>query len=339
METHTFPTSAQDQDKKTQAQIDAISQQIRESQPLASHLQPISTLLQQYKSSSSQSESHSDISSKPQDSNFVKGCQYLATKYKSWRRIRGDGNCYYRAFLYSLCEQLLEGSLAKDPNILLELDRLICYAKNSLDEVTKFGYDRFTIEMFQEEFVELLEFLLCPSNAHENISNSSQSSTLLLAQQDLHAKLNAENSSSDYCTWYLRVITAAYLKKHPDRFVHFLDEQYYDVPTFCSREVEPMGKECTNVSVLSLAEALGITVNIEYLDGQELQTIREKQQNQNQTKQQTSAEGKIHSNNHDAHCKKGLVRYKFGPNHANEQNCVQLTLLYRPGHYDVLYST
>ena len=37
---------------------------------------------------------------------FVPGIIYLASKY-SMRRVRGDGNCFYRAFLFAYLEQLL----------------------------------------------------------------------------------------------------------------------------------------------------------------------------------------------------------------------------------------
>ena len=55
------------------------------------------------------------------------------------------------------------------------------------------------------------------------------------------------------------------------------------------------------VGVLALAEAFGVMVNIEYLDGREL------------------VDGG------------SLVMHSFG------DGGLQITLLYRPGHYDILY--
>ena len=66
--------------------------------------------------------------------------------------------------------------------------------------------------------------------------------------------------------------------------------------------VEPMGKECEMVSVLALAEAFGVQVSVEYLDGRAL--VNDK-----------------------------LARHTFGPESAK----IRLEFLYRPGHYDVLY--
>jgi ubiquitin thioesterase protein OTUB1 len=38
---------------------------------------------------------------------FIPGIRYLATKYPCMRRVKGDGNCFYRSFLFSYLEQLL----------------------------------------------------------------------------------------------------------------------------------------------------------------------------------------------------------------------------------------
>lgn len=63
-----------------------------------------------------------------------------------------------------------------------------------------------------------------------------------------------------------------------------------------------MGKECEMVSVLALAEAFGVQVSVEYLDGRALMQDK-------------------------------LARHTFGPETAK----IRLEFLYRPGHYDVLY--
>ena len=115
-----MPSSTYEQDQKTQAQLDAIEKEIKSNQSLTSNLQPISNLMKIY-------ESNNDNDSNS-NQNFIKGCEYLSTKYKSWRMIRGDGNCYYRAFLYAVCEELLRGCCADDSNAYTaELDRMKDY--------------------------------------------------------------------------------------------------------------------------------------------------------------------------------------------------------------------
>ena len=242
-----------DQEKwrQTESQLGAIETEIRETQPLTSQKQELSVLRNTY----------------VRGSNFDQSVEHLSQTYSTIRTVRGDGNCYYRAFLYSLCETTGE------------LGRVIKVIEDSIGLAEQCGYERFTIESFWEEFLEFLKSL----------------------PKDFHEQLNEENAVSDYATWYMRILTAVHLKSDPDRFIHFLDGEYFDLTTFCQREVEPMGKECGMVQVLALAESLGVQVEIEYLDG------------------------------HD--CKP--TKHTFGP--ANSKTT--LTLLYRPGHYDILYKS
>ena len=181
---------------------------------------------------------------------------------------------------------------------------------------TKYGYDEFALEMFQDEFVSLLNSLSNPSER---------------AQADLHKRLNEGGGTADYCTWYLRVLTACKLKSDPERFAGFLcfedgmtgtAGEYVHNPhlspseniaEFCLKEVEPMGRECTMVQVLALAEFMGVTVAIEYLDGRPFEEER------------------------------GLVVHEFAVESEEDgqeggRKRSKVTLLYRPGHYDILYT-
>jgi len=72
-----------------------------------------------------------------------------------------------------------------------------------------------------------------------------------------------------------------------------------DIVTFCAREVEPMGRECEQIHIIALCEALGVSVAIEYLDG---------------------SSGPL-----------ACLTLPEGREPA-------ITLLYRPGHYDILYA-
>ncbi|KAL7448096.1 hypothetical protein ACHAWC_000353, partial [Mediolabrus comicus] len=297
----------QEQDKLTQAQLLAIENEIKLTQPLTSSLLPISTLLRQYSDHSADSDCNNDSNDSSNNNNnsdsngssgneaaagFITSSKYLATKYTSIRKVRGDGNCYYRAFLYGLCECLLlrdntnnynndsnnndaslkddgsEGGVTTTTTAASEFKRIKDQIVNSLKWVCQYGYDEMTIDMFHEELVDLFNFI------EKAVMSSNGDSTADIKakqqQQELRTKLNEENSTSDYCTWYLRVLTAAQMKSNPDRYLPFLLADYelhncMDVPTYCSREVEPMGKECGMVTVAALAECLGVKVVIEYM--------------------------------------------------------------------------
>ena len=73
----------------------------------------------------------------------------------------------------------------------------------------------------------------------------------------LYTTLNEENGASDYCTWYLRLLTSIHLQKDTDRFVNFLGDGFVDVKAYCKAEVEPMvSKRNGKIVLLYLATML-----------------------------------------------------------------------------------
>ena len=132
------PATTDDEDQRLVAQSDTLRQQIEDdvkaSQPLTSELLPISSLLEHY----------TDNGGGDDAVGFVRSARYLATKYTSMRKIRGDGNCFYRAFLFSLCEHLLRPLILEGKAD--EFERLDAFVRGSLKWTTECGYDEFTIE-------------------------------------------------------------------------------------------------------------------------------------------------------------------------------------------------
>jgi ubiquitin thioesterase protein OTUB1 len=262
-------SDAAELDRQTQARLEEIETQVKTDQPLTSTVRPlVASLEPEYRAAAAAG-------------NFLAGLQALGKTYDRMRMVRGDGNCYYRAFLYSLAEYYLQSSKEQGA----ELVRLI--KEDVWTSVLAAGYDPDMLEVFHDSLVDLVERIA------ERKLNAEQ----------LHDEMNQENSTSDYCTWFLRVVTAVHLKTNADRFLPFM-EGGVDIESFCKASVEPMGKECENVQVLALAEALGIQVVVAYLDGHDL----------------------VGGN---------VSQHVFGP--ADGSSLAKLHFLYRPGHYDILY--
>jgi len=90
-----------------------------------------------------------------------------------------------------------------------------------------------------------------------------------------------------------------------ERFLPFVTHGC-DIDHFVKTEVEPMDKECDQVQIIALSEYLGVPLIIEYLDGRS-----------------TDAEG---------------VCVQLGGTPTDPCSApFYLFLLYRPGHYDVIY--
>ncbi|BFZ12173.1 hypothetical protein BsWGS_15212 [Bradybaena similaris] len=109
---------------------------------------------------------------------------------------------------------------------------------------------------------------------------------------------------SDYFVVYLRLLVSGHLQACEESYIHFIDGER-TVKQFCSQEVEPMGKESDHIHIVALTKALQVPICVEYMD------------------------------------REGLTcnAFNFNPNEATDQAAPKpaLTLLYRPGHYDILY--
>mmetsp|Transcript_43561 Transcript_43561/g.68197 ORF Transcript_43561/g.68197 Transcript_43561/m.68197 type:complete len:129 (-) Transcript_43561:69-455(-) len=110
---------------------------------------------------------------------------------------------------------------------------------------------------------------------------------------------------SNALIFFLRLVCSCYIRQHPDDFAPFLGIEAGPQGTvdeqlkdYCLREVEPLEREVDQEQVIALCNALGFGVRIEYLD-----------------------RSATPLNHHDF------------PDGANPS----VFLLYRPGHYDLLY--
>jgi ubiquitin thioesterase protein OTUB1 len=65
----------------------------------------------------------------------------------------------------------------------------------------------------------------------------------------------------------MRLLTAGFMRRDPNRFVPFLGDSHVDIESFCKSEVEPMGKECDQPQIIAITECLGMSIEIAYLDG------------------------------------------------------------------------
>jgi ubiquitin thioesterase protein OTUB1 len=115
---------------------------------------------------------------------------------------------------------------------------------------------------------------------------------------------------SDWIVMFLRLLTSAELERRKDFFFPFVAEEAIDMYSYRTQRVDPMGEEADQLHIIALVDAIGIAVRVEYLDG-------------------TGAGETV--NHHD-----------FVPTEEQQQwsqsgQEPQLCLLYRPGHYDILY--
>lgn len=185
----------------------------------------------------------------PPSSPFRPQISTLSSTFTSLRIIKGDGSCFYRAFLYSILTSLL----TSPPSVL---HRLTTYIKTSLSLLGDAGYSKDALEMFHDEFVELLEVTVkdCREKGGEE------------GMDGIHKVMTEEGGAAEYCCWYMRPLCSLQLKSDP-KYSSFLPSSYSDISDFCKREVEPTGRECDQLRVIALAEAFEARVEVSYVDG------------------------------------------------------------------------
>ncbi|XP_030760976.1 ubiquitin thioesterase otubain-like [Sitophilus oryzae] len=117
------------------------------------------------------------------------------------------------------------------------------------------------------------------------------------AKKELHNVFN-DQGYSDYMVVYLRLLTSAQLQKEHDFYSCFIEGDR-TVADFCHQEVEPMYKESDHIHIMAACSALNTGVRVLYMD---------RGTGNNVTK------------------------------HDLPEGCSPTVhLLYRPGHYDILY--
>ncbi|XP_020202645.1 ubiquitin thioesterase otubain-like [Cajanus cajan] len=250
--------------------------------PFVGDKEPLSSLAAEYKSGSPI---------------LLEKIRVLDEQYDAIRRTRGDGNCFFRCFMFSYLEHIME---CQDQ---AEIDRIKANVEKSRKALQTLGYADLTFEDFFSLFLEQLECVI--QGKETSISHEE----LVLRSRD--------QPTSDYVVMFFRFVTSAEIQKRKEFFEPFiLGLTNTTVEQFCQSSVEPMGEESDHVHITALSDALGIPIRVVYLDRSSCDT------------------GGVSVNHHDFMPVAGDL-----PNAScsSEKNIPFITLLYRPGHYDILY--
>ncbi|XP_059633437.1 OVARIAN TUMOR DOMAIN-containing deubiquitinating enzyme 1 isoform X2 [Cornus florida] len=236
----------------------------------------------------------------------------LSEQYAGIRRTRGDGNCFFRSFMFSYLEHILDSQDRE------EVDRITASVENCRKILQSLGYADFTFEDFFSLFLEQLESVLRGNEA--SISHDE----LLQRSRD--------QSISDYVVMFFRFVTSGEIRKRAEFFEPFiLGLTNVTVEQFCKTSVEPMGEESDHVHITALSDALGVPVRVVYLD------------------RSSCDNGGVSVNHHDfipaignatvggSECINGGGSESVNGG-GSESVKPFINLLYRPGHYDILYS-
>ncbi|GLI64035.1 hypothetical protein VaNZ11_007192 [Volvox africanus] len=227
--------------------------------------------------------------------NFVQKIEKLEGNYGTFRRTRGDGNCFFRGFIFAYLESLL---LARD---LAECNRFTSVVQAWKAHLVDGGFQELVFEDAMDILLDQVKEVTKPytNYAHER---------LLVNMRD--------DTVSNLVVMLLRLITSCEVQRREDFFFPFIMGMYDEPPAtvelFCQRHVEPMGEESDHLHIVAVTDALQIPVRVVYLDSSGM-----------------PAGG--NGSGPDATC------HDFVPDTCTPGTRPRVHLLYRPGHYDILY--
>ncbi|KAH9599383.1 Peptidase C65 [Trypanosoma melophagium] len=124
----------------------------------------------------------------------------------------------------------------------------------------------------------------------------------------------ATSGDSEYVLYFYRYAVSNYMRTHRDDFLPFVIGLNYDsVEAFCRTEVDAVSSESDHMQLVAFAKCFHVRIVVEYLNGGEGEQTTE-------------------------HVFSGVDNDNKSNNNGNDiAPETVITLLYRPGHYDLLY--
>ena len=224
-----------------------------------------------------------------------------AQHFSHIRRVRGDGNCFYRSYLYSVLEwAILPSQSVSAARHYALVHAFVEQFKQSAANILKEArYDPVIVDDFYDTTLDLVTLCTQRTLASAGTVHPSSPAELphrLAALAELHSAMNDEHTAQWYVTW-MRCLTSAQLQRHSDQYSPYLVDQP-SIAAFCQSEVDGMDRDADALQILALTTEIGLPVHISYLDASD-----------------------------------GPLRGYVIPEGREKV----VALLYRPGHYDILY--
>mmetsp|Transcript_25309 Transcript_25309/g.70775 ORF Transcript_25309/g.70775 Transcript_25309/m.70775 type:complete len:297 (-) Transcript_25309:377-1267(-) len=227
---------------------------------------------------------------------FVQKIESLAKQYSGVRRARGDGNCFFRSFIFGYLENLIA------TNNLTERDRILSCIKVMKANMLEHGFQELVIDDPLEILLELLTSI--------GVSDDPLTSEILVLKM-------REQGISDYIVLLLRLVVSCQIQRQREFFAPFImgmSDDCLSVETFCEKHVEPMGVESDHIHIVAVQGVFQVPVRVAYLDNSMTALLG----------------GGNNSGDSMVTC------HDFIPDDI-PASAPTVHLLYRPGHYDILY--
>ena len=210
-------------------------------------------------------------------------------------------NCFYRSYLYSVLEwAILPSHGVSAAQHHGKVEAFVRQFKQSAADILKEGrYDPVIVDDFYDTTLDLVTH--CTQRTLDTAGAVHPASSAELPHRlALLAALHSKMNDVHIAQWYvtwMRCLTSAQLQRHAEQYSPYLVDQP-NIAAFCQSEVDGIDKDADALQILALTTEMGVPVHISYLDATD-----------------------------------GPLRGYVIPEGMERV----VSLLYRPGHYDILY--
>ena len=215
----------------------AIKAEIEQTTPLISEQLDIKILLKDYEN----------------NLEYLNSVELVTKKYKYIRKVRRDGNCFYRAFIYRIFEYIC----MKNDNYLY--NNLLKKIEGIKELTAKNGYDWILVEDFYNVFYG--EFCSCFNSVNNNG----------VSVRDYMDKLFSDKEKGNYLIYFIRFCIASYLKENRPLYEVYIEG---DFDNWIRKEVEAIDNEADQIQILACVNYFDIGVKIEYLNKHKNEVVK-----------------------------------------------------------------
>ena len=215
----------------------ALKAEIEQTTPLISELLDIKILLKDYE----------------ENLEYANSVKIITEKYKYIRKVRRDGNCFYRAYIYRLFEYIC----MKNNNSLY--NDMLKKIEGIKELTAKNGYEWLLVEDFYNVFYG--EFCSC----FNSVNNSG------VSVRDYMDKLFNDKEKGNYLIYFIRFCIAAYLRENRTLYEVYIEG---DFDNWIRKEVEAIDNEADQIQIMACVNYFDIGVKIEYLNKHKNEVVK-----------------------------------------------------------------
>ena len=205
-----------------------IRKEVEQSSPLISEEIKTNVLVEEYK----------------YNEEYLKNIEDISKKYKYIKKVRRDGNCFYRCFIFRLFEYIC---IKNNKTLFKKIKQKIIDIKELTEKI---GYDWETIKDSYNLFLT-------------NFEKCFNTLSIEMTVRDYLNQLFSDQQVGNYFIYLIRNCIAAYLKEKREIYEVYIEGSFDD---WIRMEVLEIDHEADQIQIMACVNYFDVGIKIEYLN-------------------------------------------------------------------------